>query len=92
MSAGECRSPPERVAGRQRGRTSGGRNGCGGEKMKGERPPEKRGLTNGVRQKQKGTKGLAVLWPCGYFSADQSSNILGLTKLYSCGRLRNPVE
>ena len=49
-------------------------------------------ITKGVWRMYKNAEGLALLGPRVYLSADQSSNIRPLTKLYLCGRIRNPVE
>ena len=80
------------------GRTSGGRverlvDKLGiEEKEKGERPPYKGLYTKGVRRTYKDAEGLPLLRPRVYLSAEQSSNVLRLIKLYSCGPIRNPVE
>ena len=89
---GRCQAEEGRTSGGRVERpadsqTSGGRNGYGGEC-----PPYKGGYIKGVRRTYKDAEGLALLRPRAYLSADQSSNVPRLTKLYSCGRIRNPVE
>ena len=73
MSGGRVERPAD-------GPTSAGRNGYEGERL-----PYKGGYTKGVRRTYKDAEGLALLRPRVYLSADQSSDVRRLSKLYSCG-------
>ena len=62
------------------------------EKKKGERLLYKGRYTKGVRRTYKNAEGLVLLQLHVNLSADQSTNLRGLTKLYLCSRICNPFE